>query len=92
MKARHPSHPMQKLFSNCLQRKTSEDDLLDAAIKFWSDLLSRVEWFATEAKVVETDGMYEVRNDKGYVICTFSDKQPAKRFADLIKLVGGGGD
>lgn len=91
MKARHPSHAMQQVLS-IAERKFEYDNHFDAlrkAKEWYSDLLGQIEWFATKAKVTETDGMYDVKNEKGYVIATFPDKQPAKRFADLINLVGG---
>lgn len=70
----------------------SHFDALRKAKEWYSDLLGQIEWFAQKAKVTETEGMYEVRNEKGYCVATFTDKQPAKRFAELINLVSGGGE
>lgn len=90
MKKGYPVTPLQELFNDLLAKKEVKQKAVEEACIYYGKLVGSVVWFGTQVRCVEVDGMHEVRNDKGYVICTFSDQKPARRFAELINLVGGG--
>jgi len=51
-------------------------------------LLKDIKWFGSTVTVKDNaDGEFDVRTEQGYTVCTFGDRRPATRLAELINKV-----